>query len=381
MIEATENFSETVLERIKEKHHAVIVFAYLNDDVLASPLLATAAACDTFTEEAAAINSNMAPVTSTAYSPEDDWLGHGGPAGCWRRPVHKVSDIGGIEEADNFAGHLTYSPTHCPDVMVSDVERPGVRVMLDMARVRRMVDAPLGAAARALEAVARPRAAPSQMKNQRSFNGRRCMKEDMADEEDVDSDEEAAFGCSLEWNERGLPERLALGERVLGAGGELVGGASTQQAPQSLGAIPAARTQHAAPRQPYLLPRGKIAGCAGPGSDEELSGRQRQAGTLVARGLGSARKQGGSAQHELGGWEVARKAQRPAGDAWGRRIPKPASSRRAPLKMWRCHVRWMARAATTRRLKMPSIGAIAKPPRRDRAGDMSLGSPWRSKTK
>ena len=56
---------------------------------------------------------------------------------------------------DDFAGHLTYSPNHCPDVTVLDAEGPGQHVLFDVATTRPMSDAHLGAAMMAPGAAAR----------------------------------------------------------------------------------------------------------------------------------------------------------------------------------------------------------------------------------
>ncbi|KAK3237220.1 hypothetical protein CYMTET_52691 [Cymbomonas tetramitiformis] len=47
---------------------------------------------------------------------------------------------------DDFAGYLTYSPNHCPDVIVLDVGGPGQHVLFDVATARPMSDTHLGAA-------------------------------------------------------------------------------------------------------------------------------------------------------------------------------------------------------------------------------------------
>ena len=56
---------------------------------------------------------------------------------------------------DDFAGHLTYSPKHCPDVTVLDAEGPGQHVLFDVATARPMSDAHLGAAMMAPGAAAK----------------------------------------------------------------------------------------------------------------------------------------------------------------------------------------------------------------------------------
>ncbi|KAK3280737.1 hypothetical protein CYMTET_11433 [Cymbomonas tetramitiformis] len=119
---------------------------------------------------------------------------------------------------DDFAGYLTYSPNHCPDVTVLDAEGPGRHVIFDVATTRPMADIHLGAAMMAPGAAAKnveeskkatygnmhphefvpfgvevygglgPEAMAFLKKTQGRFGGRRYTVENAAEEEDVDEE-------------------------------------------------------------------------------------------------------------------------------------------------------------------------------------------------
>ncbi|KAK3268266.1 hypothetical protein CYMTET_23227, partial [Cymbomonas tetramitiformis] len=115
---------------------------------------------------------------------------------------------------DDFVGHLTYSPNHCPDVIVLDVEGPGRHVMFDVGQWQMRT---LGAAARNVEEskVATcgnvrphdfvpfgvevdgglgPAAVAFLKKTQRWFGGRRDMAEDGAEGEEGGEEEDEGAG-------------------------------------------------------------------------------------------------------------------------------------------------------------------------------------------
>ena len=136
---------------------------------------------------------------------------------------------------DNFAGYLTYSPNHCPDVTVLDAEGPGRHVIFDVATTQPMAEAHFGPAMMAPRAAAQrveeskvatygnmrphqlipfgvevygglgPAAVEFLRKIQQRFGGRRYREEDVAEQEEVDEgedmgeDEEAEvpLGCSM----------------------------------------------------------------------------------------------------------------------------------------------------------------------------------------
>ncbi|KAK3233741.1 hypothetical protein CYMTET_55985 [Cymbomonas tetramitiformis] len=108
---------------------------------------------------------------------------------------------------DDFAGHLTYSTNHCPDVTVLDAEGPGQHALFDVATTRPMSDAHLGAtmmapgvAAKNVEESKGLRRMDSFGNTQRRFRERRYMEENAEGGEKVDGDgdedgeEEAAHG-------------------------------------------------------------------------------------------------------------------------------------------------------------------------------------------
>ncbi|KAK3250613.1 hypothetical protein CYMTET_40017 [Cymbomonas tetramitiformis] len=142
---------------------------------------------------------------------------------------------------DDFAGYLTYSRNHCPDVTVLDAEGPGQHVLFDVATARRMSDAHLGAAMMAPGAAAKkveeskvatygdvrkhhfipffgvevygglgPAAYGFLRKTQRCFRERRYIKAnaekgeqvDGNGDEDEDEDEETARGGAVGWKEK-----------------------------------------------------------------------------------------------------------------------------------------------------------------------------------
>ncbi|KAK3251844.1 hypothetical protein CYMTET_38837 [Cymbomonas tetramitiformis] len=144
---------------------------------------------------------------------------------------------------DDFAGYLTYSRNHCPDVTVLDAEGPGQHVLFDVATARPMSDAHLGAAMMAPGAAAKkveeskvatygdvrphhfipfgvevygglgPAACGFLRKTQRRFRERRYMEAnaeggeqvDGNGDEDEDEDEEgeeAARGGAVGWKEK-----------------------------------------------------------------------------------------------------------------------------------------------------------------------------------
>ncbi|KAK3233295.1 hypothetical protein CYMTET_56394 [Cymbomonas tetramitiformis] len=102
---------------------------------------------------------------------------------------------------DDFAGHLTYSPNHCPDVTVLDAEGPGRHVIFDVAAAQPMADAHpwgghdgawhRGAAARNVE---ESKVVTCGDKTQRWFGGRRYMSEDEAKEEEGGEEEDEGAG-------------------------------------------------------------------------------------------------------------------------------------------------------------------------------------------
>ncbi|KAK3276043.1 hypothetical protein CYMTET_15858 [Cymbomonas tetramitiformis] len=137
---------------------------------------------------------------------------------------------------DDFAGYLTYSRNHCPDVTVLDAEGPGRHVLLDVATARPMSDAHLGAAMMPPRAAAKkveeskvatygdvrphhfipfgvevygglgPAAYGFLRKTQWRFRERRYMEANAEGEEQVhgngDEDEEAARGGAVGWKEK-----------------------------------------------------------------------------------------------------------------------------------------------------------------------------------
>ncbi|KAK3273675.1 hypothetical protein CYMTET_18096 [Cymbomonas tetramitiformis] len=176
---------------------------------------------------------------------------------------------------DDFAGYLTYSRNHCPDVTVLDAEGPGQHVLFDVATARPMSDAHLGAAMIAPGVAAKkveeskvttygdvrphyfipfgvevygglgPAAYGFLRKTQRRFRERRYMEANVEGgeqvdgngDEDKDEDEEAAHGGAVGWKEkwvRLLSFALARGvagliiRRAVGRCPE-VGGVGTQE--------------------------------------------------------------------------------------------------------------------------------------------------------
>ncbi|KAK3278616.1 hypothetical protein CYMTET_13456 [Cymbomonas tetramitiformis] len=177
---------------------------------------------------------------------------------------------------DDFAGYLTYSRNHCPDVTVLDAEGPGQHVLFDVATARPMSDAHLGAAMMAPGAAAKkveeskvatygdvrphhfipfgvevygglgPAAYGFLRKTQRRFRERRYMEAnaeggeqvDGNGDEDEDEDEEAARGGAVGWKEKwvrllsfalargvaGLIIRRAVGRCPAGSGWRWAGG-------------------------------------------------------------------------------------------------------------------------------------------------------------
>ncbi|KAK3273355.1 hypothetical protein CYMTET_18405 [Cymbomonas tetramitiformis] len=177
---------------------------------------------------------------------------------------------------DDFAGYLTYSRNHCPDVTVLDAEGPGQHVLFDVATARPMSDAHLGAAMMAPGAAAKkveeskvatygdvrphhfipygvevysglmPRAYGFLQKTQRRFRERRYMEVNAEGGEQVDGngdgdedgDEEAAHGGVVGWKEKcirllsfalargvaGLIIRRAVGRCPAGSGWRWAGG-------------------------------------------------------------------------------------------------------------------------------------------------------------
>ncbi|KAK3273068.1 hypothetical protein CYMTET_18671 [Cymbomonas tetramitiformis] len=141
---------------------------------------------------------------------------------------------------DDFAGYLTYSRNHYPDVTVLDAEGPGQHVLFDVATARPKSDAHLGAAMMAPGAAAKkveeskvatygdvrphhfipfgvevygglgPAAYGFLWKTQRRFRERRYMEAnaeggeqlDGNGDEDEDEDEEAARGGAVGWKEK-----------------------------------------------------------------------------------------------------------------------------------------------------------------------------------
>ncbi|KAK3274731.1 hypothetical protein CYMTET_17099 [Cymbomonas tetramitiformis] len=177
---------------------------------------------------------------------------------------------------DDFAGYLTYSRNHCPDVTVLDAEGLGQHVLFDVATARPMSDAHLGAAMMAPGAAATkveeskmatygdvsshhfipfgvevygglgPAAYGFLRKTQRRFRERRYMEAnaeggeqvDGNGDEDEDEDEEAARGGAVGWKEKwvrllsfalargvaGLIIRRAVGRCPAGSGWRWAGG-------------------------------------------------------------------------------------------------------------------------------------------------------------
>ncbi|KAK3279320.1 hypothetical protein CYMTET_12791 [Cymbomonas tetramitiformis] len=177
---------------------------------------------------------------------------------------------------DDFAGYLTYSRNHCPDVTVLNAEGPGQHVLFDVATARPMSDAHLGAAMMAPGAAAKkveeskvatygdvrphhfipfgvevygglgPAAYGFLRKTQRRFRERRYMEAnaeggeqvDGNGDEDEDEDEEAARGGAVGWKEKwvrllsfalargvtGLIIRRAVGRCPAGSGWRWAGG-------------------------------------------------------------------------------------------------------------------------------------------------------------
>ncbi|KAK3238690.1 hypothetical protein CYMTET_51318 [Cymbomonas tetramitiformis] len=177
---------------------------------------------------------------------------------------------------DDFAGYLTYSRNHCPDVTVLDAKGPGQHVLLDVATARPMSDAHLGAAMMAPGAAAKkveeskvatygdvrphhfipfgvevygglgPAAYGFLRKTRRRFRERRYMEAnaeggeqvDGNGDEDEDEDEEAARGGAVGWKEKwvrllsfalargvaGLIIRRAVGRCPAGSGWRWAGG-------------------------------------------------------------------------------------------------------------------------------------------------------------
>ncbi|KAK3255678.1 hypothetical protein CYMTET_35153 [Cymbomonas tetramitiformis] len=177
---------------------------------------------------------------------------------------------------DDFAGYLTYSRNHCPDVTVLDAEGPGQHVLFDVATARPMSDAHLGATMMAPGAAAKkveeskvatygdvrphhfipfgvevygglgPAAYGFLRKTRRRFRERRYMEAnaeggeqvDGNGDEDEDEDEEAARGGAVGWKEKwvrllsfalargvaGLIIRRAVGRCPAGSGWRWAGG-------------------------------------------------------------------------------------------------------------------------------------------------------------
>ncbi|KAK3242347.1 hypothetical protein CYMTET_47966 [Cymbomonas tetramitiformis] len=154
---------------------------------------------------------------------------------------------------DDFAGHLTYSPNHCPDVTVLDAEGPGQHVLFDVATARPMSDAHLGAAMMAPGAAAKkvekskvatygdvrphhfipfgvevygglgPAAHGFLQKMQRCFRERRYMVENVERGEQVDGDgdedrdEETTHDGTVGWKEKWIRQlSFALARGVAG---------------------------------------------------------------------------------------------------------------------------------------------------------------------
>ncbi|KAK3239200.1 hypothetical protein CYMTET_50851 [Cymbomonas tetramitiformis] len=180
---------------------------------------------------------------------------------------------------DDFAGHLTYSPNHCPDVTVLDAEGPGQHVLFDVATARPMSDAHLGAAMMAPGAAAKkveeskvatygdvrphhfipfgvevygglgPAAYGFLQKMQRCFRERRYMEENVEGGEQVDGDgdedrdEETTHDGTVGWKEKwirqlsfalargvaGLIIRRAVGRCPAGVGWRWAGGGRVRE--------------------------------------------------------------------------------------------------------------------------------------------------------
>ncbi|KAK3289147.1 hypothetical protein CYMTET_3418 [Cymbomonas tetramitiformis] len=111
---------------------------------------------------------------------------------------------------DDFAGYLTCSRNHCPDVTVLDAEGPGQHVLFDVATAWPMSDAHLGAAMMHGSQGGGKEAYGFLRKTQRRFRERRYMEAnaeggeqvDGNGDEDEDEDEEAARGGAVGWKEK-----------------------------------------------------------------------------------------------------------------------------------------------------------------------------------
>ncbi|KAK3241179.1 hypothetical protein CYMTET_49033 [Cymbomonas tetramitiformis] len=150
---------------------------------------------------------------------------------------------------DDFAGYLTYSRNHCPDVTVLDAEGPGQHVLFDVATARPMSDAHLGAAMMAPGAAAKkveeskvatygdvrphhfipfgvevygglgPAAYGFLRKTQRRFRERRYMEANAEGGEQVDGN-----GDEDEDEKRHVAGRRAVGRCPAGSGWRWAGG-------------------------------------------------------------------------------------------------------------------------------------------------------------
>ncbi|KAK3285198.1 hypothetical protein CYMTET_7190 [Cymbomonas tetramitiformis] len=180
---------------------------------------------------------------------------------------------------DDFVGHSTYSPNHCPDVTALDAEEPGQHVLFDVATARPMSDAHLGAAMMAPGAAAKkveeskvatygdvrphhfipfgvevygglgPAAYGFLQKMQRCFRERRYMEENVEGGEQVDGDgdedrdEETTHDGTVGWKEKwirqlsfalargvaGLIIRRAVGRCPAGVGWRWAGGGRVRE--------------------------------------------------------------------------------------------------------------------------------------------------------
>eukprot|EP00854_Cymbomonas_tetramitiformis_P002177 gene2177-biopygen2089 len=130
---------------------------------------------------------------------------------------------------DDFAGYLTYSPNHCPDVTVLGAEGPGRHVMFNVAPAHPMAEAHSGAAMMAPGAAAKRE--ESKVATYGNVGKHQLMpvgvqvEEDVAEQEEVDEGEdmgedeegEGPLGCSMGWKQRWIRElSFTLARRVAG---------------------------------------------------------------------------------------------------------------------------------------------------------------------
>ncbi|KAK3284804.1 hypothetical protein CYMTET_7568 [Cymbomonas tetramitiformis] len=108
---------------------------------------------------------------------------------------------------DDFAGYLTYSPNHCPDVTVLGAEGPGRHVMFNVAPAHPMAEAHSGAAMMAPGAAAKRE--ESKVATYGNVGKHQLMpvgvQEEVDEGEDMGEDEEGEgpLGCSMGWKQRG----------------------------------------------------------------------------------------------------------------------------------------------------------------------------------